>query len=170
MHAPAGDTTTSCDGRSGWIAAPETDKPVPVVALTGSDLDSAKIDAEMSFPARIKQIFGKWVVGFPFTIDDHDVNVVQGTSAGGTIVKLYFDKQSGLLVRMLRYTELPIGFISTQTDYSDYRDVAGVKMPFKWTLTWVDGRSIFEMNQVNANVPVDATKFGRPAPPRPALP
>jgi hypothetical protein len=170
MHAPSGDSTTSCDGRSGWIAAPETDKPVPVVALTGSDLDSIKIDAEMSFPARIKQIFRKWVVGFPFTIDDRDVNVVQGTSAGGTIVKLYFDKQSSLLVRMVRYTELPIGFISTQTDFSDYRNVAGVKMPFKWTLTWVDGRSIFEMNQVNANVPIDATKFARPAPPGPALP
>jgi hypothetical protein len=129
-----------------------------------------KIDAEISFPARIKQIFSKWVVGFPFTINDRDVNVVQGTSAFGTIVKLYFDKQSSLLVRMVRYTELPIGFISTQTDFSDYREVAGVKMPFKWTLTWVDGRSIFEMNQVNANVPIDATKFARPAPPGPAVP
>jgi hypothetical protein len=170
MHAPSGDSTTSCDGRSGWIAAPETDKPVPVVALIGSDLDSVKIEAELSFPARIKQIFSKWVVGFPFTINDRDVNVVQGTSAGGTIVKLYFDKQSSLLVRMVRYTELPIGFISTQTDFSDYREVAGVKMPFKWTLTWVDGRSIFEMNQVDANVPIDATKFARPAPPGPARP
>jgi hypothetical protein len=85
-------------------------------------------------------------------------------------VKLYFDKQTSLLVRMVRYTELPIGFISTQTDFSDYREVAGVKMPFEWTLTWVDGRSIFEMNQVDANVPVDATKFARPAPPGPARP
>lgn len=170
MHAPSGDSTTSCDGRTGWSAAPETDKPVPVVPLTGGDLDSAKIDAGMSFPARIKQIFSKWVVGFPFVINDRDVNVVQGTSPGGTIVKLYFDKQTSLLLRMVRYTELPIGFISTQTDFSDYREVAGVKMPFKWTLTWIDGRSIFEMNQVVANVPIDAAKFDRPAPPVPAVP
>ena len=170
MHAPSGDSTTSCDGRSGWSAAPETDKPVPVVPLTGSDLDSAKIDAQMSFPGRIKQLFSKWVVGFPFVINDRDVNVVQGTSPGGTIVKLYFDKQTSLLVRMVRYTELPIGFISTQTDFSDYREVAGVKMPYKWTLTWIDGRSIFEMNQVVANAPIDAAKFARPAPPVPAVP
>jgi hypothetical protein len=168
MHTLYGDSTTTCDGRSGWLAAPTTDKPVPVVGLTGNDLDGIKVDADLSFPARIKQTLGKWVVGSPLSIEDRDVDVVQGTSAAGTRVKLYFDKQSGLLVRFVRYTELPIGFVSTQTDYSDYRDVAGIKMPFKWTTTWVDGRLIFEMNQIQTNVPIDAAKFGKPA--APALP
>jgi len=169
MHSRSGDITWTFDGRSAWSAAPITDKPVPVIVLTGNDLEGFKVDAELSFPARIRQSLTQWVVGYPSSIDDRDVQVVQGTSSGGTIVRLYFENQSGLLVRIVRYTELPIGFVSTQTDYSDYREVSGVKMPFHWTVTWVDGRTNFELRQEQLNVPIDAAKFGRPAPPKPPV-
>ncbi len=56
------------DGRAGWIAAPETEKPVPLLALTGQELDGVKLEAELFFPARIKQALGKWRVGAP--VDD----------------------------------------------------------------------------------------------------
>jgi hypothetical protein len=52
-------------------------------------------------------------------------------------------------------------------DFSDYRDVAGVKVPFKWTATWTDGRSEFEWTDIKPNVPIDAAKFGKPATPSP---
>jgi hypothetical protein len=42
----------------------------------------------------------------------------------------------------------PIGRIVTQYDYADYRDVAGVRIPFKWTRTWLDGRSVFQLTEV----------------------
>jgi hypothetical protein len=54
--------------------------------------------------------------------------------------------------------------------YSDYRDLAGVKVPFHWTLTWTDGRSEFEMTDVQPNMPLDAAKFGEPMLPKPATP
>jgi outer membrane lipoprotein-sorting protein len=38
-------------------------------------------------------------------------------------------------------------------------------MPFKWTVTWTDGRSIIEIGSVQANVPVEARRFARPTPP-----
>ena len=47
---------------------------------------------------------------------------------------LCFDAEVGLLVRLVRFSESPVGRIVTQVDYSDYRDVAGVKMPFRWTV------------------------------------
>lgn len=73
-----------------------------------------------------------------------------------------------LLVRMVRYTNLPVGFIPTEIDYADYRDVSGVKIPFRVTKTWVDGRSVTELSSIQLNVPIDAAKFARPVPP--ALP
>jgi photosynthetic reaction center cytochrome c subunit len=167
VHTLSGDTTTAYDGRAGWIAAPATDMPVPVLALTGGDLDGAKVDAELSFPAQVKQVLSEWRVGFPATIDDHEVQVVQGTSAGRSPVKLYFDKESGLLVRLVRYTNSPVGLNPTQIDYADYREVSGVKMPFRWTVTWLDGRSTVELSEVQPNAPIDAAKFARPAPPAP---
>jgi len=40
-------------------------------------------------------------------------------------------------------------------------------MPFKLTRTWTDGRSIIELRSVELNVPIDAAKFAKPAPPAP---
>ena len=167
VHTASGDTTTTYNGRAGWNAAPETLTPVPVLSLTGGDLDAARLDADLFFPARIKQSLSKWRVGFPVTIGDREVQVVQGTSAGQTPAKLYFDGESGLLVRLVRYTDSPVGLSPTQIDYTDYREVAGVKIPFRWTLTWLDGRSSIELTEVRPNAPIDAAKFARPAPPAP---
>src|SRR5207249_8775321 len=112
-----------------------------------------------------KQALRNWRVGFPITIDDREADVVQGTGAGQSLAKLYFDRESGLLVRLVRYTDSPVGRIPTQIDYEDYRDVSGVKIPFRWKVTWLDGRSTFELSDVQPNVPIDAAKFARPAPP-----
>ena len=105
------------------------------------------------------------VVGYPTTINDREVEVVQGDSGGIFPVKLYFDRESGLLVRQVRYTNSPVGLSPTQIDYTNYRDVSGVKMPFRWTTTWTDGRSSTELGEVKANLPIDAAIFARPAAP-----
>ena len=162
VHNPTGDTTTTFDGHAGWIAAPNTEKPVPITDLTGGDLNGAKLDAELSFPGQIKQALTQWRVGFPTTIDDRDVQLVQGTMDGRYPVNLYFDK-AGLLVRSVRYTDSPVGLNPTQVDYADYRDVAGVKVPFRLTVTWLDGRAQIELTDVQPNVAIDAAKFARPA-------
>lgn len=158
-----GNWTTAFDGRSGWVAEPG--RPVPLLELTGQFLEAVKVDADLAFPARIKQAFGQWRVGYPTTINDREVEVVQGSSGGNFPVKFYFDKQSGLLLRQVRYTNSPVGLNPTQIDYLDYREVAGVKMPFQWTTTWTDGRSTTELSEIRANVPVDAAKFAKPAGP-----
>ena len=169
VHMHAGDSITTFDGRAGWIASP--DKPVALITLAGEDLDGVKLDAALSFPAGIKQALGGWRAGFPAaTINERAVLIVQGAAAGGSRVKLFFDKESGLLVRVLRYTDTAVGTIPAQTDYSDFRDVAGVKMPFHWVVTWTDGQSTIDLSEVQANAAMDAAKFARPAPAAPPKP
>jgi outer membrane lipoprotein-sorting protein len=164
VHIPQGDSIRTYDGHAGWVTSTGTLLPLPVLGLAGGNLEGAKLDAELSFPAQIKQTLTGWKTGFPPTyIDDNEVDVVEGTSALKTPVKLYFDKKSGLLVRQLRYTVTAIGTNPTQVDYSDYRDVNGVKIPFHYTTTWTDGRSTTELASVQANVPIDASKFAKPA-------
>ena len=162
-HLHGGDNTTTYDGREAWLAA--ADRPLPLIMLTGGDLDGAKLDADLSFPALLKQNLSKWRVGFPpVTIGDRAVQVVEGTAAEGTRVKLFFDKESGLLVRQTRFIDTVIGLIPLRVDNSDYRAVSGVKMPFHWQTTWVDGQSTTELTDVQPNVPVAAAKFAKPAP------
>jgi outer membrane lipoprotein-sorting protein len=167
VHIPGGDKIAIYDGRAGWIAEPDT--PVPLMALTGGDLDSAMMDAILCFPAQLKSARSQWRVGVT-VMGDRDVEVVEGTSVGKSPVKLYFDKDSGLLLRMVRYTNTLVGQVPTQLDYSDYRVVSGVKMPFKWTATWVDGQSTTELSEIQPNAPINAAKLARPASPPPPKP
>jgi len=160
IHTSNGDNITAFDGRTGWMAVPL--KPVPVMQLSGTILEGVKLDAELSFPARIKQLLTKWRVGFSTTINDRDVQVVQGTGAGGALATLYFDSETGLLVRFLRYSESVVGRTPTQIDYSDYRDVGGIKMPFKWTVGWLDGKENFEVTDIQTNIAIDSAKFEKP--------
>ena len=162
VHGSSGVTTTTYDGRTGWIAAPTTDRPFPLIALTGQELEGLELETELFFPSRIKQALRNWRVGFPTEIDGREVQVVQGTTAGGGVATLCFDAQTGLLVRMIRYGASPVGRIVTRVDYGDYRDVATGKMPFKWTVSWLDGRSTFELSTVQPNVPIDSTRFAKP--------
>jgi photosynthetic reaction center cytochrome c subunit len=163
-HMLDGDDFATFDGQSGWLATPETLKPMPLIELTGGDLDGARVDAEMSFPGRIKQTLTDWRVGYPEMIDNKEVQVLQGRlTQAGLPVKLYFDSTSGLLVRLVRYTNSPVGVNPTQIDYSDYREVSGVKLPYRWVVTWTDGRSTIELSELRANVPIDATKFVKPS-------
>jgi hypothetical protein len=52
-----------------------------------------------------------------------------------------------------------------QTDYADYREVAGVKLPFRWMYTWLDGRYTIELGSLRPNVAISPARFARPASP-----
>jgi photosynthetic reaction center cytochrome c subunit len=163
VHTSAGDATTTYDGRAGWIAAPF--RPVAVLALSDQEIDGLKLDADLAFPSNIREALTKWRVGLPAVIDDREVQVVQGTTAHGATATLSFDMETGLLRRQMRYVDSPVGRIPTQIDYEEYREVAGVKMPVRWTLTWLDGRDVFEIKDVQPNVTIDAARFARPSAP-----
>jgi photosynthetic reaction center cytochrome c subunit len=163
VHMTVGDKVSIYDGRTAWIAG--SDKPLPLMTLTGGNLEGAKIDALVAFPTQIKPAFSQWQVGAT-AIDDKEVQVLRGTNPRQLPVNFYFD-QAGLLVRVVRFADTAVGRVPTQVDYSDYRDVAGVKIPFKWTVTWTNGQSTTELSAVQANVTIDAARFARPAPARP---
>ena len=177
-----GDQIRSYDGKTGWVRTPLN--VLGEYQLSGGDLDGARFDAQLSFPGQIKQILTNLKTGPPTSINDlpgpssqtslqkdistdqqsHSVDVVQGNGPRNLLVTLYFDRQTGLLLRELRYGGSPIGRVPTQIDYADYRDVNGIKLPFRITFAWLDGRDSIELKEIKTNVPVDEKKFGRPAP------
>jgi photosynthetic reaction center cytochrome c subunit len=82
---------------------------------------------------------------------------------------LYFDQQTGLLLRQVRYAETPLGRNPTQVDYADYRQTDGVNIPYQWTLTRTNGSFTIQIQSVQQNVAVDEKLFVMP-PPAPAGP
>src|SRR5580704_17737409 len=104
-HPERGDSTRTFNGHVGWIKTPRA--LLKEYELTGSELDGAKLDAELSFPGQIKQVLTNLHAGFPDSVNGHDVQVVQGNGPRGLLATLYFDKESGLLVRLVRYGKTP---------------------------------------------------------------
>ena len=174
-----GDAVRTYNGKTGWLRTPLT--VLGEYELTGGELDGARFDALLSFPAQIKTALTNLKVSLPATIRDlpgpssqtskeaakdatteHLVNVVQGTGPRGLLVTLYFDQKTDLLLRMVRYGKSPIGRVPTQIDYDDYREVDGVKMPFRVLYAWLDGRDAIQLSKIETNVSIDAAKFGRP--------
>jgi photosynthetic reaction center cytochrome c subunit len=162
IHTAAGDSTTTYNGSAGWIAGPATERPVSLLELTGGDLVGAKLDAALWFPADIKTALTQWRGASSATIDGRDAQMIQGTGDGRYPVNLYFDSKSGVLMRVVRYTESPVGLNPTQIDYADYREVAGVRMPYRVIVTWLDGKSTTEFSEIQPNVAVDAARFAEP--------
>jgi outer membrane lipoprotein-sorting protein len=161
-HTPEGDSITAFDGHEGWLGVPKR----PVREMHGPDIEAAAMDADLHFPAHLKVMFSEVKVRGKETLGDRDAYVVIGEREGKPPLRLYFDEQSGLLVRLVRLGETPLGQLPTQIDYADYREVSGVKIPFRWTLARPGGRFTIQVSEVKQNVPVDDAKFAKPpAPP-----
>jgi hypothetical protein len=160
-HMPHGESITVFDGHEGWLGVPGH----PVREMHGPDIDAAAMDADLHFPAHLAEMFSKLEVRGTEKIGDHEAYLVVGERAGKTPLQLYFDKESGLLVRLVRFGETPLGRLPTQIDYADYKETGGVKIPFRWTLARPGGRFTIQVNDVKQNVPVDDAKFAKPPSP-----
>jgi hypothetical protein len=161
MHTPHGDDITAFDGHEGWLAGPGH----PVREMHGPDIDAAAMDADLQFAAHLKEIFSKVEVRGKEKVGESNAYLVVGQRDGKTPLQLYFDEQSSLLVRLVRFGETPLGRLPAQIDYTDYRETGGVKIPYRWTLARPGGRFTIQMSDVKQNVPVDDAKFAKPPSP-----
>lgn len=161
LHTPAGDSMTVFDGHAGWSSAPGR----PVRDMHGSDLESAQLDADLHFPLHIKQSFDELRVEYPEKIGGRDAYVISCKKMGQPPVKLYFDEQSGQLVRLVRFAESPLGLVPTQIDYDDYRALDSVQVPYRRTVARPGESSTIQLEQIRQNIPIDDAKFGRPTSP-----
>jgi photosynthetic reaction center cytochrome c subunit len=163
MHLQGGDSVTAFDGEHGWLSVPGR----PAHMMSASENDAARIDADLQFAAHVKSLYPKYTVADGEQIDGHDTYLIEGRAEGRPPLRLYVDKQTGLLVRLVRYAQSPLGLNPTQVDYADYREADGVKVPFKWTVARPGNRFTIQAEEMKQNVPVDDAKFVAPQPPPP---
>jgi hypothetical protein len=159
--AHGADSITAFDGTSGWMGS--TGRPARPMAPAESW--AASLDAEFYFPLRIKELFA----GQPMrvsraaaSVNGFACDLVTATAANGLPVRLYFNRETGLLARVVRFAQTPVGRNQTQIDYSDYRPSDGVMLPFRWTLARPNGRFAIQVATVQNNAAIDPAKFAKP--------
>lgn len=162
VHLPNGDSMTAYDGHAGWLG----NAGRPARAMSDQENDAVRLDADFRFATDLKQIFSQFRVGRPEKIGDRQTTLVIAIRQGLPPVRLYFDDESGLLLRMVRYAETPLGRNPTQVDYADYRDAGGVKIPYRWTMARPNGqRFTIQVDEVQQNVAIEDSKFAKPLTP-----
>jgi|HubBroStandDraft_6_1064221.scaffolds.fasta_scaffold81897_2 photosynthetic reaction center cytochrome c subunit len=156
---PKGQSYTAFDGTIGWLGS--TGRPAR--EMSPAEAEAAGLDAEFALALRLPQIFQQVRVGRPELVNGVECETLIGTRPSRPPVRFYFEKETGLLLRQVRYGETPLGRNPTQIDYADYRAVDGVKVPFRWTLSRTNGRFTIQIAEVKNNVPVDDDRFAKPA-------
>ena len=131
--------------------------------MSGDDLVRAKDSAAFNPGLNLKKNYSKLEVKDVSKIDGHDAYRISASRGGGSADQYYFDAQSGLLLRISTEIESPLGAIPQDTDYEEYREVSGVKVPFLIRVVRSDGVTIYKWDQIQANVAVADRRFEKPA-------
>jgi hypothetical protein len=160
-HRTEGDSVWAYDGRTAWQATVNSAVPF-TVPLTGGNLAGARLDALVALaPARLRQAFARWEISKGVLDDDRPVQILRGTNERQTPVNFYFD-ESGLLVRLLRWNVTAVGPVATQYDYADFRQVGGVRRPFRWVKRSTANEVTIVLKEIRPNVAIDGARFSKP--------
>jgi photosynthetic reaction center cytochrome c subunit len=159
VHTPNGDNVTAFDGHAGWLGNPGGRPPRD---MNAQEIDAVSFDSTFYLPVELKKMFRQLRVRPAEKIGGKEMYQLIGGREGKPPMRLFFDKESGLLVRTIRYAETPLGRNPTQVDYADYRNEGGVKTPFQWTVARPLGRFTIQVSEVQQNVPIDDLKFEKP--------
>jgi hypothetical protein len=162
VHSPRGDSITAFDGRGGWLGGFGR----PARDMSAAESEAARLDGVLGFPAGLQRFFKDFRNAPPETLDGRAVVRLEGINKDGAApVELWFDAESGLLVRLVRYGMNPLGLNPTRIDYFDYKDADGVKIPFRWSVSRPGTRFEIRLDEVHQNQPVADSAFEKPAAP-----
>jgi hypothetical protein len=154
-----GVTERGFDGTVGWEKSPRGVR----------NLATAELYYLTRYPSLFKDIklkdqFSRLSVAGKTKIDGRDAYVLRGQTIDSGREQLFFDAETGLLIRRTTSTTTPVGVIPEQVDFEDYREVDGVKMPFTIRVSAIDPfYSITrKFTEIKLNVPVDEKRFNKP--------
>lgn len=160
-----GLVTQGFNGTTGWTKTPKEQREMrPNEVARFRATQQAYDVVQIGEAAPSMKVIGREKVG------DRDAYVCVWPVDEKRTQKLYFDTQTGLLLRIITYTHTVLGPIPAQTDFEDYRDVDGVKVPFTVRQSFVDpwSGSTRKFTEIKANVPADDAQFNPPPAPAPA--
>jgi len=150
---------TVLDGDAGWEKNPDSG----MHAMSKADLAAAQRDHHFYREVRLKDLYPKMEAAGQDKVEGRDVYVVEATPAAGPAEKLYFDAQSGLLVKHdFERVTLEDGIVQYEMFLKDYRDVDGLKFPFTVEQRSPDNTMIFKFAEIKNNAALEATAFAKP--------
>ncbi|MDQ4120538.1 MAG: hypothetical protein M3209_03725 [Acidobacteriota bacterium] len=145
------------DGAKGWLSDPVQG----VREKSADEVAQAKLDSDFYRFVRLKELYPKREVKGIENVGGADAYIVE-LKAGDIYETYYFDVKTGLLVRLDQTISSPEGKVPAKTFLSDYRNVAGVKMPYALRLESPAVSVILKTEEIKSNVAIDDIRFAKP--------
>ena len=163
MTTKNGEVMNGYNGTTGWTKNPRGQRE-----LSGAQLEQMRRAADFYADVKPKETFPDLTFSGRQKLGDRDVYVLESKASDAAIEKLYFDTQTGLLLRIQTITQTLLAPLPSQTDFEDYREVDGVKLPFTIRQSFVDYRNDWtrKYTEVKHNVPIEDAKFNPPPAPK----
>ena len=146
------------DGNVGWSDNPRDG----LRELSGGELDDARREANFYHAVELKKNYTKMTVTGIEKVDDHDTYAVEATRAEGAPDRIYFDTQSGLMVRSVNQRNTSDGVTEFTADVDNYTEVDGVKLPFTVRQTSASATFIIQFTEVHHNLQLTESQFAKP--------
>jgi len=156
--AGMGQVRQGSDGTAAWEDSPMSG----VRDKSGTELADTLRGSTFNSELKLKTLYKTVVVSGKEVVDGKDAYVVVCTPAEGAPNKLYFDATSGLMVKQSSTRDTPQGPMDIDVLVSDYRAVAGVKLPFTVRQVTSMFSVVVKLSDVKANVALDDAIFKRP--------
>lgn len=125
-------------------------------------LAQVKRDAEFYKPLKFKELYITLRVLGKTKVGEREAYVIEATPSDPNPERLYFDTETGLLLRRYREFRTVLGSIPSQVDYEEYREVENVKVPFAVRSVSTGSETILKFFDIKHNVPIDDEKFEKP--------
>jgi photosynthetic reaction center cytochrome c subunit len=155
VHLPAGESSTAFDGRTGWLSVPGS----PIREMHRSDFPGALLDANLHLAVDLAGLYTTMASIDRRQMGSSEAILVLARNQGQPPVELFFDRNSGLLLRELRFAQTPLGLNPTRIDFSDYADFDGVKVPQHLIVAGPGRRLEIHFDEIKQNLPVDDALF-----------
>jgi hypothetical protein len=159
LTTPQGVMERAFNGTVGWEKS-----ATGVRDLRGEEIGNLRRYPSFYTDLKLKEQFSRIGFGGKQKIDGRDVYALRATTTAGGRETLFFDVETGFLVRRASSLATPVGNIPEQVDFSDYRDVDGLKLPFTIKVESIDPMSsvVRKFTEIKLNVPIDAKRFNKP--------
>ena len=163
---PGGAYSEGFDGSAPWITDNRKKEGISGTEPEERTLGSEPTLADFFAYIKLRETYPTMRLLDKEQVGDREAFLIGATSKSGSRDKIYIDIQTGLLIRKHTLFKTTLGMIPEVVDFEDYREVGGVRLPFKiiWSrppFTWT--RSFTE---IKLNSPIDDAKFNRSAPKR----
>ena len=156
-----GDNLNTFSGTAGWVKA----NPAAAAGDMRADLlEVARVESIVAAPGQIKQLLTDLRVEGEEKVGERSAWVLSGRAPSLPVVKLYFEKDSGILLSLLYQQQSLLCCHVFRIDYDSYWPVSGVRMPSRWTTNGPrESILVYEINDVQVNVPMEDSRFAKPA-------